>query len=138
MPVFLCQWPGRASLLVDDVSEDAAREVAIAESDDGAPPTRIVQLPPRILVAEVAEDDEGLTVLDPLEHCADVLDAYDDDEGDEGGASCLAEADASSASGDRVVTCELGAGHAGAHVAHVDGVRVAWTDVDAGELAANQ
>jgi hypothetical protein len=117
MPLFFCKWADRASLLVDDEDSAAARAVA-RDVAEGEPPTDVVPLRPRFFVAEVLLGDEGLMLVEPLDHVEQalaLLDGVDDedeqedeDELAEDGDECAAEAEGD---GGDVFVCTLPANH---------------------------
>lgn len=82
--LFFVTWPDRISLLIDQADEAAARAVArdIAEGDE----PRTCRPFDRLFVAEVFLDDEDvndpLLVVEPLEHVADALHAFEEESED--------------------------------------------------------
>lgn len=133
MSIFLIDWADRVSLIIDDVDEQHARQVALEESG-GIPPTKVRRLPPRVLVCELfAEDGVGkgapdVIVLRALPHVLDVLGALLEDEQPMPAPShlrvvgpCPSIADDSAG---KPVTCELLQGHTGVHARG----ELAWGD----------
>jgi hypothetical protein len=118
--LFFCKWAAATSLLVDDVDEAHAREVATDVA--GEPPASMIPLEPRAFVAEVYPDeDEAFMVVEPLEHVDDLLGILDGDgeedhfadgeeEEDEEGEECGHEAEGE---GGDVFVCTLPRGHGG-------------------------
>lgn len=126
--MFLCDWPDRVSLLIDDMTAAAAREVATKVG--GSPPSAVRPLPPRLVVCELAAEDgpngEDVIVLRALPHVLEALgDLLEDDDGPPPAskvlhlprlayAQCPSTADAPKGG---LVQCELKESHAGVHVA---------------------
>ena len=125
MTLYLFEWPDRAALLVDDVDEKSALEVAMSDSD-GTAPTRGRALPPRVfavdLVVEAADDDPEVDELriEALPHVADALLGLLEDADDPIVPVCCSEADGD---GGELVRCELLKGHVGDHLASGGGLR---------------
>ena len=133
--LYFCRWEGtnaHASLVVDGRDEEHAREIANEEA--GAEPDSATLMPVGVFAAEVYFDDEpdedgsaadtdsedAVLVVDPFDHTIDALAALEN-----GDAADLAEvipivevaACGAEATDDenRVVSCGLADGHAGAH-----------------------
>lgn len=140
MPVYLCTWPERAALLLDDVSRASALEVA-TEVGEGETPQTIRELPPRFFAASVVwasdDDDDGdvspeedyLIIEMVVERSEEELARMIDEEPpvvlapapapvDDGKCASEAEAD-----GGVIVKCTRDRGHDGTH--HANGLE--WT-----------
>jgi hypothetical protein len=127
--LFYCSWDDAASFLVDAPSEAKAREAA-TEQQDGSPPDRVRPFPPNTFAVEIVvesseTDDDDVMTLEPLEHVAEVLWAWEDEGESEGGhlppivgdhgAACVSEATLDDAG--TLARCTLLAGHRGSHKA---------------------
>jgi hypothetical protein len=111
------------SLLVDAKDEKQAR--AIARDVAETAPSRVLPVPPGIIVGEVVETSEGEMTLDLLPHALHALDALEDD-AERGGPGDMLDmvatepadglcGDANLDEHDNEVACTLADGHDGDH-----------------------
>ena len=127
MPMYLCSWAERSTMLLERADEASAKKDA-TEAAEGDVPSRVRRFPPNVFVAEVAFDaDEGEDatvddlVVEPMPHIAELLFELEPDDVDVEAATepprllttkCSAEAyDAD----DKVVRCSLKHAHDGEH-----------------------
>lgn len=134
MPMYLCSWPDRSTMLLERADEKDAKRDATSAAD-GEVPTRTRRFLPNVFIAEVAfdveEGDEATVddlVVEVLPHIAELLFDLEPSDVDvdvtaeterpgpaalvQARASCVAEA---SDDEGRVIRCARAHGHNGEH-----------------------